>query len=381
LARSGVSLSARIIDPFPSFHPIRRRHASVDRRGATAGSANYRFLRPMPLDFGSMTTLDRTAPAVKEDINRDLGFGSVVARESRQRLLNRDGSFNVRRDGMKPFASLSLYHHLLTVSWPKFLGLVGITFLVVNAVFGLAYLACGPAALHGAPAADMGGNDFLRAFFFSVQTFATIGYGHISPAGLAANLLVTVEALVGLLVFALATGLLFARFSRPNARVVFSERALIAPYEKGTAFEFRIVNARSNQLLEVECKLLFTQYGTKLSMRKFVPLALERTKVTFFPLSWTIVHVIDQASPLFGLSHQDLIEANAEFLVVLTGFDETFSQTVHTRSSYKPDEIVWGAAFKNMYKPRDAAGTVSIDVGLLSDYERVPLPSPAPSAS
>ncbi len=330
-----------------------------------------------------MATFDRTRRvADADDINRDLGFGTVVARESRQRLLNRDGSFNVRRDGMKPFASLSLYHHLLTIPWPKFLALVATAFLAVNVVFGLAYLACGPEALHGAPAADMGGNEFLRAFFFSVQTFATIGYGHISPAGLAANLLVTVEALTGLLVFALATGLLFARFSRPTAKIVFSERALIAPYQDSTAFEFRIVNSRTSQLIEVECQLLFTQFEDR-KMRRFVPLALERRKVTFFPLSWTIVHVIDANSPLFGLTHDDLAGNHAEFLVLLTGFDETFSQTVHTRSSYKPEEIVWGAAFKTIYKPLDAAGTLRIDVGLLNDYEQASLParaqSPAPA--
>src|SRR5262249_12242952 len=150
------------------------------------------------LHFGSMATVDRKAMA-REELDRDLGFGTVVARESRLRLLNRNGSFNVKREGLPPLASLSLYHDLLTISWPHFLGLVVVAFLAVNALFALGYLACGPDALHGAPAADMGGSEFLRAFFFSVQTFATIGYGHVSPAGLAANLLVTAESLIGLL--------------------------------------------------------------------------------------------------------------------------------------------------------------------------------------
>jgi inward rectifier potassium channel len=322
-----------------------------------------------------MATVEPAPRLAEDDINRDLGFGSVVSRESRQRLLNRDGSFNVRRAGMKPLASLSLYHSLLTITWPKFLALVIAAFLTLNASFGLAYLACGPEALRGASAADMGGSEFLRAFFFSVQTFATIGYGHISPAGLAANVLVTVEALVGLLLFALATGLLFARFSRPTAKVVFSENALIAPYRDGTAFEFRIINSRSNQLIEVECQVLFARFTRDISGRKFAPLALERRKVTFFPLAWTVVHPIDASSPLFGLSHEQLAADNAEFLVLLTGFDETFSQTVHTRSSYKPEEVVWGAAFKNMYNPpRD--GVLSVDIGRLHDFERVPLPVP-----
>ncbi len=323
-----------------------------------------------------MTTLDRQPKLLdNDDPDRDLGFGSVVARESRQRLLNRDGTFNVRREGMRPFASLSLYHAMLNLSWPRFLGLVVATFLAVNAAFAGAYLACGPSAIRGVTAEEMGGTEFLRAFFFSVQTFATIGYGHVSPVGLAANLVVTVESLFGLLGFALATGLLFARFSRPTAKIVFSQNAIVAPYHGGTAFEFRIVNSRSSQLIEVECKVLFSRRPGRDGERKFFALALERPKVTFFPLSWTIVHAIDANSPLSGLTLQDLRAGNAEFLVLLTGFDETFSQTVHARSSYKPDEIVWGASFKNMFNPATADGVVSIDINLLHEYQEVALPS------
>jgi inward rectifier potassium channel len=323
-----------------------------------------------------MATSDvRPARLAADDPDRDLGFGSVVASESRQRLLNRDGSFNVRREGMRPLESLSLYHYFLTTSWPRFLGLVISAYLVLNAAFAAVYVACGPRALQGPTTmADAGGTEFLRAFFFSVETFATIGYGHISPAGLAANIVVTVESLVGLLGFAMATGLLFARISRPTARIVFSERALVAPYRGGTAFEFRIVNARSNQLLDVECRVLFSRFPASDGARKFMPLELERPRVTFFPLAWTIVHPISEASPLAGLSHQDLIASNAEFLIVLTGFDETFSQVVHARSSYKAEEVVWGARFTNMFNPPTAEGIVSIDVSRLHQYQEEPLP-------
>ncbi len=318
------------------------------------------------------------------DRDRDLGFGSVVARESRQRFLNRDGTFNVRREGLGPLGSLSLYHYLLTTSWPRFLGLVITAYLVLNASFAGAYLACGPGALAGASPAEAGGTEFLRAFFFSVQTFATIGYGQISPNGLAANVVVTVESLVGLLGFALATGLLFARFSRPTAKIVFSRQALIAPYQGGAAFEFRIVNSRSNQLIDVECRVLFTYSPPGRGVRPFLPLALERPRVTFFPLSWTIVHPIDAESPLYGLSEEELTASEAEFLIILTGFDETFSQTVHTRSSYKAFEVVWGASFATMFKPATPAGMVRIDVGRLHDYRRAalpPLPFPPPLPS
>ena len=150
--------------------------------------------------------------------DRDLGFGAVVSRESRQRLLNRDGSFNVTRSGLGFLDSFAPYHLLLTTSWRGFLAAVGVAYLMLNLIFALAYLACGPDALVGSGAALMGGR-FAQAFFFSVQTFATIGYGQVAPNGLAANTVVTVEALVGLMYQALATGLLFARFARPTATV------------------------------------------------------------------------------------------------------------------------------------------------------------------
>src|SRR6185312_2788792 len=161
--------------------------------------------------------------------DRDLGFGAVVSRESRQRLLNRDGSFNVARYGLGFFESFAPYHALLSMSWSAFLGAVVVTYFVLNFLFAMAYLACGPAALIGSGLGSMGGR-FGQAFFFSVETFATIGYGQIAPNGVPANIVVTIEALVGLMYQALATGLLFARFTRPTAAIMFSNHAIVAPY-------------------------------------------------------------------------------------------------------------------------------------------------------
>lgn len=296
----------------------------------------------------------------------DLGFGTVVAQESRQRLLNRDGSFNVRRRGLRLGSSLSLYHSLLTTTWTRFMGLVVASYLLCNALFAAAYVLCGPGALVGA-----GEPGFARAFFFSVETFSTIGYGTIGPAGLGANLLVTAEALAGLLWLALATGLLFARFSRPNAKVLFSRSAVIAPYRGGTGFEFRIANARSSQLVEVEAKVLFTRFEEKggRSVRRFHPLSLERDSVVFLPLAWTIVHPIDETSPLRGLTRDDLRASDAEFLVLLTGVDETFQQRVHARSSYKWDEVAWGAKFTDILHHPTGREAITIDVGRLDMIE------------
>src|ERR1700686_4705984 len=186
----------------------------------------------------------------EEARDRDLGFGSVVSKESQQRLLNRDGSFNVARSGLGIFESLAPYHQLLTISWSGFLGLVGLLYLVLNLVFAVAYLACGPDALLGAGATMLGGR-FSQAFFFSIQTFATIGYGQIAPNGMAANAVVTVEALVGLMYQALATGLLFARFTRPVAALLFSDSAVVGPYNDSQGLMFRIVNRRRNEIIQL----------------------------------------------------------------------------------------------------------------------------------
>lgn len=301
---------------------------------------------------------------------RDLGFGAVVSRESRERLLNRDGSFNVERKGLHFWSSFSAYHATLTMPWWQFFGATGVLYLVVNALFGAAYLACGPGAL-GSETAGMEQHTYLRGFFFSVQTLSTIGYGHVVPIGLAANILVTMEALVGLFGFAIVTGLLFARFSRPTAKMLFSRHALIAPYQNFTAFEFRVANARSNELIEVSAKVLLSRFedseGTR--TRRYYPLPLERPAVTFLPLTWTVVHPIDEKSPLNGETPESLRASQAEFLVLLSGYDETFSATVHTRTSFVPDELIWGYRFANAFVvSRSAKNKVSVD---MRQFDRV----------
>lgn len=306
----------------------------------------------------------RVVVTAEED--KDLGFGSVVGGINEARLLNRDGTFNPKRKGRPFWTSLSPYHYMLTISWAKFFALVALAYFAANASFALAYMACGRDALTGVAPQDIGGL-FLRAFFFSVETFATVGYGNISPVGVLPNVIVTMESLVGLLGFALATGVLFSRFSRPTAAIQFSDVGVVTPYRGITAFMFRIVNARSNQLLELEAKLLYSRIEG--SSRKYDQLTLERTRVVFFPLAWTIVHPIDEKSPLWGLEHADLVARDAEFMILLSGTDETFSQTVHARISYKPGEIVYGRSFVNLYNPVDDGGVVSIDVRKLSDTE------------
>lgn len=314
-----------------------------------------------------------------EEMNRDLGFGAVVARESRKRLLNRDGTFNVSRRGISQWSTINLYHILLTLPWWNFFGLVTLFYLAANSLFGIGYLLCGPQALV-APEGLMVENRFARAFFFSVHTMATIGYGNITPVGLAANLLVTFEALFGLLSVALITGILFARFSRPTAKILFSHEAIIAPYRDLTAFEFRITNARRNQLINLEAKIIYAQFEAGPNgnpIRRFYQLPLERDAVVFFSLSWTVVHPIDEQSPLYGKTERDVLDADGEFLILLTGIDETFSQTVHARTSYKADEIIWRARFADIYNPPTKTGSLTIDVRKLDSIELVDAPPTA----
>jgi inward rectifier potassium channel len=304
--------------------------------------------------------------------DRDLGFGSVVSRESRQRLLNRDGSFNVVRSGLGFLDSFAPYHFLLTIPWPGFLAAVTVIYLALNVVFAGAFLACGRDALQGAGAAMLGGR-VSQAFFFSIETFATIGYGQIAPNGTAANLVVTAEALVGLMYQALATGLLFARFTRPTAALLFSREAVVAPYNDGQALMFRIANRRRNEIIELGAQVLFSAVepdGRGGVVRRYSLLPLERNKVTFFPLSWTIVHPIDGASPLAGRTREDLERAEAEILVLLSGIDEALEQTVHARSSYRAHEIVWNARFQSMYLRTDARSRVTVDISRVHDIER-----------
>jgi inward rectifier potassium channel len=264
------------------------------------------------------------------------------------------------------YARLHPYHVLLTLSWGRFLVVVVSGYLVINVLFALAYLAWGPGAI-GGQAPELFGGTFGRAFFFSVETIGTIGFGNVYPVGIGPNIVVAIESVTGVLMLALVTGLLFARFSRPTAAIVFSKRAVISFYRGKKGFMFRLTNARANQLIELEAKVLFSRMeGTS---RHYDQLELERKRVVFFPLSWTIVHPIDEKSPMFGMTDEDLAARDAEFLVLLSGIDETFSQLVHARTSYKPREIIYGHRFVNIYKPVRADGTIAIDVRKLGDTE------------
>jgi inward rectifier potassium channel len=264
------------------------------------------------------------------------------------RAINKDGSFNVQRTGLRGCAG-DVYIHLVSTPWPRFLVLLTAGYLVVNAVFAAIFLALGPDSLH-ATERSLGLGQFGLAFFFSVQTLTTVGYGSVYPAGVAANIVAGTEAAVGLMGFALATGLLFARFSRPSSKLIFSETMVVAPSADGSSasLQFRIANQRSNVLMDVEARLMLStvERGPTGEMkRNFQQLPLEVKQINFLALTWTVVHAINADSPLHGKTHDELKDLQAEVMILIKGFDDSFSQVVHTRYSYRWDEIQWSARF------------------------------------
>jgi inward rectifier potassium channel len=282
------------------------------------------------------------------------------------RIINPDGSFNVRRRGVT-WRDSHPYLLLTNMSWAGFLATLFLGYLVVNTLFAALYFAIGVEQLQGAEAPTALGR-FANTFFFSAHTLSTVGYGSISPRGIGANVLASFESLTGVLGFAVATGLLFGRVSRPSARIGFSESMAVAPYGAGTSLQFRVVNRRRNSLMELEAVVMLMtvvmQDGKP--KRVYQPLKLERERVMFFPLTWTIVHPIDTESPLDGKSAEDLARLQAEVLILIKGYDDTFSQTVLARRSYRHDEIGWERRFAPAFFV-DEQGDLVLEVSKVGD--------------
>ena len=279
-----------------------------------------------------------------------------------RRAINKDGTFNVRRRGTS-WRAFHPWLGLVNMSWTGFATVLSVAWLVVNTSFALIYFKLDPSEVTWVSAASTA-QRFLDDFFFSAQTLTTVGYGGMVPHGVLANFVASTEALIGLMAFAIGTGLLLARVSRPSARIAFSPNALIAPYQNGTSLQFRIVNERRNTLMELEARVLLMTVEPRngVPQRRYDVLVLERKGVIFFPLTWTIVHPIDESSPLFGKTAADLERLQAELLILIKGFDDTFSQTVNSRYSYRFDEIVWNARFAPAFHIDDE-GDMILDLG------------------
>lgn len=304
----------------------------------------------------------------KQHEEDDLGFGKRPMGKD-QRMMNADGSSNVKRVGLPIFSSNDTYNWLISMSWRRFMFIILMAYLAINILFASIYVLIGIENLHGAPGITTR-DHFFDAFFFSAQTISTVGYGHISPVGFLTSCIAAFESMLGLLAFALATGLLYGRFSRPNAKIIYSKNMVVAPYKEITGLMFRLANGRSNQLIEMEVQMVFTinQVIDGKKTRRFFPLDLERNKIGLLSLSWTVVHPIDEKSPLFGMTKEQMIDGETEVLILLKAFDDTFSQTVHSRASYLDDHIL----FHNRFSPVlsvDEEGTTILDLSKLSTTE------------
>lgn len=308
------------------------------------------------------------------------GFGNNAS-STGGRFINRDGKPNVIKRGVGILNRYSWYHTMLGMKRGKFLFLLFVVYITINFVFAGIYYLIGINHLAGVNTGSPWKN-FTEVFFFSAQTFTTVGYGRISPTGFMASAVSTFEAFLGLLSFAIATGLFYGRFSRPRAFLRFSENALIAPYKDGTAFMFRISPYKNNNLSEVEVKLtaaITTEENGNLT-DKFFDLPLEFSKINGLSLSWTIVHPIDDKSPFYGLNKEDIASTDIEVMIYIKAFDEVFSNNVVTRTSYISSEIVWGAKFRMMYQPNDDMSKTILNLDKINDFDFVPLPEPSIAA-
>jgi len=312
-------------------------------------------------------------PALKT--NNDTGFGSNPGSYG-GRFINKDGTFNLRREGISFINRTSIYQKLLTIPRWKFISVIILFYIIINLLFTIAYLLVGADQLQGLIAATSW-STFKETFYFSAQTFTTVGYGRINPIGDGANIIASIEALSGFLSFAIATGLIYGRFGKPRSYLMFSEHALISPYKDITALMFRFATYKDNHTLtnvEIRVNIALRVEEESGPTYKFYDLTLERTKVDSLPMNWTVVHAIDDKSPLKGFTNEDMIAGDVELYVLITAFDDVYSSPVLQRTSYTYREMKFNAKFVPMYRESEDGNTTVLQMQKLNEVITVPLP-------
>jgi inward rectifier potassium channel len=293
----------------------------------------------------------RTPPPHQPASSRKRGRRVALAR------VGQDGANQIKRLGLERTGWRDGYHFLMTIPmWGLLLALISI-YLLINAGFALLYLSIPGSIANARP------GSYADAYFFSVQTMATIGYGQLLPNGLAGNVIATAETVFGMLTVALSAGIVFARVSRPTARMMFSRIAVIGPHDGAPTLMFRVANRRRNYIVEAEItvsvlRLERTAEGQEL--RRFHDLKLQRSRTPIFALSWTVFHVIDRDSPLYGATHQSLTKDGVEIICSIAGIDETFAQPVHARFGYAAEDIRWNTRLADIMLVQDG-GSRTID--------------------
>lgn len=303
----------------------------------------------------------------KEHPEKDLGLQDTaqINLNGMHRLINHDGTFNIVKKGLSKAFLHNFYHDLIAMRWLHFGSIVVSMFIVLILLFSVVYSFF----------AEMNTKGFLDAFFFSAQTLTTADLGCEPLPGVAVRFIAIVESLMGILLFAIVTGICYARFAKPDAKILFSKNILVAPHKNITALHMKTCNLRKSQLIDTEANIIFSFWKTVdgKRIRKYEVLALESEKVNLFPLPWIIVHPIDESSPLWGLKEEALALMDAEFIVLIKSYDDSFSQSVNLISSYKHQDLVWGAKFRNNYE-RVVDHKIVIEMDKMDEYDRVPLP-------
>lgn len=305
-------------------------------------------------------------------VNDDTGFGGNPDNYG-GRFVNRDGSYNVKKEGFSFFRRFSIFHSMLNMPVWKFYGTLFAFYLTINFVFGCIYFFIGKDQFQGIQAQTFMGI-FKEMYFFSTETFTTVGYGRVNPVGDSANSVAAIESMLGFLSFAVATGLLYGRFSKPKAFLLFSKSALISPYRGGQALMFRFVAYKDSHTLtnldiKVTTALLVEENGK--SSYKFYDLDLERSHVESLPMNWTVVHPLDDKSPLFEYSLEDMRKADLEIYVSVRGFDDVYSNVVQQRTSYIHDEILFNRKFVPMYRESKDGKTTIVELQKLHEHKEI----------
>jgi len=304
---------------------------------------------------------------------KNTGFGSISSSYG-GRFVTKSGNANVRKTGIAFLDSISWYHTMLTIPRWKFFFIIFAFYFLVNFAFATIYFMIGVEHLKGINAVKVI-DQFGQSFFFSIQTYTTVGYGHISPTGFLTSFVASIEALFGLLSFAIATGLFYGRFSKPKAHIIFSDNAIIAPYNDATALMLRISPYKNTNLTDAEARLTMGIHIEEdgIMVNKFYTLDLELEKVSSLTLSWTLVHPITGSSPLYQMSENDLKNTLGEIIVFIKMFDDMYSTTVVKRSSYTFDEVVYGAKFLPMFTRSQENDKTLLHIDRLNLFERVTL--------
>jgi inward rectifier potassium channel len=305
----------------------------------------------------------------------DPGIGEKFNAQS-GRVLNKDGSFNVQQSGFD-IRRLHIFQYLIRISWFQFFSSLFLAFVIANFAFAAVYLMLGPDALKSADM-DSGVTHFWQSVFFSVHTMTTVGYGNLYPSGFAANVVSGIEAMTGLLGFSIATGMVYGRFSRPTAKIIYSQNAIVVPHHNHqNALMFRIANMRNSVLMDVEAAALFTFIEKKGDQfaRRYYRMDFERNTVSYLPLTWTLVHPINEQSLLHGKSAEEHKDMMLEIMITIKGFDETYGDIVHSRYSYLYEDIVWGAKFLPSFHVHKGGAAV-LDIDKINAFEKVELHKP-----